>query len=118
MSGTSADPFKPLLVAVVVTLIIERTLTAIYVTSLWKSIRKVVRFDDLRLYTTMGTCVAFSILTGFDIFAMMYASESTLIGKTITGLFCSGGSKAWADVYQSFMTIQESKAKKAQKEVG
>lgn len=103
-------------VFIVVTLILERALTAVYATGLWeKAIGAPMRrkgITDTKLYLAIIVNVGFMLMTNLDAFSLMFGVKSSVIGAVITGLFSSGGSKAWADLFGHIQNMREGKVDK------
>jgi len=113
VSGISMDdPFRALLILIFITLIVERALTAVYATGVWKYVRKPFNqlgLGGLKLYVAIIVNISLAFTMHLDAFGLLLGSDATTLGMLITGLFCSGGAKAWADLYNQFEKIRSGK---------
>lgn len=113
---TSAlTPIIPLLV---LTLVFERALTSIYSTQAWEKfigspLRK-LGIKDAKLYGAIIVNVLVAVGTGLDGVHMLAGVEMTFTGKLITGLFMSGGSKMWAELFNSLEKLRDGKLERMQ----
>ena len=106
------DPFREIFVLIFVTILIERALTAIYSTGLWELIRKPIKnlgIDGLKLYVAIAVNVWLCFIIHLDAFSLLTGAEASTLGMLITGLFNSGGAKAWADIYNQLHAVRERK---------
>ncbi len=106
------DPFRAIFVLIFVTILIERSLTAIYSTGLWELIRKPIKnlgIEGLRLYVAIVVNVWLCFIIHLDAFSLLTGTEATTLGMLITGLFNSGGAKAWSDLYNQLHAVREGK---------
>ncbi len=106
------DPFRAIFVLIFVTILIERSLTAIYSTGLWELIRKPIKklgIEGLKLYVAIAVNVWLCFIIHLDAFSLLTGTEATTLGMLITGLFNSGGAKAWSDIYNQLHEIRNGK---------
>lgn len=118
-SGTLSldDPFRAILVLIFIALLVERALSVLYATSVWTWIRKpfvaIGASDGLKLYIAIIVNVSLAFLIHLDAFSLLTGSPATMFGMLLTGLFNSGGAKAWADVYSQWHAIRDEKVSQA-----
>ena len=113
------DPFRAIFILLFVTILVERALTAIYSTGLWDLVRKPLKtfgVEGVRLYVAIIVNVWLCFIIHLDAFSLLTGAEATTLGMLITGLFNSGGAKAWADIYRQLHDVREGKALKAMRE--
>lgn len=111
------DPFRTLIILLFIALLVERGLTAVYATGLWAWIKKPlanIGVGDLKLYVAIIVNVLLAFAINLDAFCLLTGHEPTTIGILITGLFNSGGAKAWADVYSQMQAVRDGKVRSAQ----
>ena len=106
------DPFRAIFILLFVTLIVERALTAIYSTQLWENARmplKNLGIESVKLYVAIIVNVWLCFIIHLDAFSLLTGAEATTLGMLITGLFNSGGAKAWTDLYSQMNAMRVGK---------
>ena len=115
------DPVKTMMVLAFVALLVERALTAVYSTTLWKDLIKrplnALGIHSLRLYVAIIVNLTLAYVVKLDALAMLAGGSATDLGMIITGLVNSGGAKTWADIFASSQAVREGRVAKTQAEI-